>query len=289
MRVVSLVPSVTETLLAWGIEPVAVTRFCEQPGYRTVGGTKDPDIAAIVALRPDLVVVNDEENRLEDADALRAAGLPLHVTNVRSVADVAPCLTALAHAVEITPAVDVWPAATSKSAQPEHSDALQRGQARGPRDLSGDAAAVGADGRAGAGGGRRAFVPIWRRPWMTMNGETYGSSVLAALGVTNIYATDADRYPTVTLGDAAARRPDLVLAPSEPYPFKPRHAAELREVAADVRFVDGQDLFWWGVRTPAAIARLAQMLARSRHPGDAFGAADRVRARTRPTGGQRGV
>ena len=75
MRVVSLVPSVTETLLAWGVEPVAVTRFCEQPALRAVGGTKDPDIGAIVALAPDLVVVNDEENRREDAEALGAAGL----------------------------------------------------------------------------------------------------------------------------------------------------------------------------------------------------------------------
>src|SRR5207342_594436 len=90
----------TETLLALGVRPVACTRFCEQPGLPTVGGTKDPDVDAIVALRPDLVVVNDEENRREDADALRAAGLTLHVTTVRSVADVAPCLTALASAVD---------------------------------------------------------------------------------------------------------------------------------------------------------------------------------------------
>ena len=74
------------------------------PGFPTVGGTKDPDVAAIVALAPDLVVVNDEENRREDADALRAAGLALHVTTVRSVADVAPCLTALAAAVGLAAA-----------------------------------------------------------------------------------------------------------------------------------------------------------------------------------------
>ena len=74
MRVVSLVPSVTETLLAWGITPVAVTRFCEQPSLRAVGGTKDPDVAAIVELAPDLVVMCHEENRLEDFDALVGRG-----------------------------------------------------------------------------------------------------------------------------------------------------------------------------------------------------------------------
>jgi hypothetical protein len=70
MKIVSLVPSVTETLLAWNIEPTACTRFCEQPSLRHVGGTKDPDIAAIVELKPDLVVVDREENRKEDAEAL---------------------------------------------------------------------------------------------------------------------------------------------------------------------------------------------------------------------------
>ena len=79
MRVVSLVPSATETLLAWGIEPVAVTRFCEQPDLPQVGGTKDPDLAAIVALAPDLVVLCEEENRAADAEALVAAGLAVHV------------------------------------------------------------------------------------------------------------------------------------------------------------------------------------------------------------------
>ncbi|MEY2588091.1 MAG: hypothetical protein QOJ67_75, partial [Acidimicrobiaceae bacterium] len=63
MRIVSLVPSATESLLAWGVTPVAVTRFCEQPELLAVGGTKDPDVAAIVALRPDLVVLCEEENR----------------------------------------------------------------------------------------------------------------------------------------------------------------------------------------------------------------------------------
>ena len=89
MRVVSLVPSMTETLLAWGIVPTACTRFCEQPELNALGGTKDPDVAAIIALRPDLVVMDREENRVEDAEALAAAGLDVHVMHVTSIADVA--------------------------------------------------------------------------------------------------------------------------------------------------------------------------------------------------------
>ncbi len=224
MRVVSLVPSVTETLLAWHIEPVAVTRFCEHPELPSVGGTKDPDVAAIVALRPDLVVMDDEENRLPDADALRAAGVAIHVTHVRSLDDVGPTIVALAEAVGVG-------AYSYLVLVPPPPSTV-----------------------------RRAFVPIWRRPWMTLNADTYGASVLRALGFETLYADHPERYPTVTLDDVAALGPDLVLAPSEPYPFRERHLPELREVAADVRLVDGQDLFWWGARTTAALERLAGAL-----------------------------
>jgi hypothetical protein len=110
-----------------------------------------------------------------------------------------------------------------------------------------------------ADGRLRAFVPIWKRPWMSLAGGTYGSSLLAAIGVDNVFADAGDRYPTVTLEEARARRPDVVLAPSEPYPFRERHVPVLEEVAPVV-LVDGQDLFWWGVRTPAAAQRLGRQL-----------------------------
>ncbi len=92
----SLVPSITETLLAWGVTPLAVTRFCEAPGVPTVGGTKNPDVAAIVACAPDVVVMDKEENRAVDAEALEADGVVVHVTHVRTVDDVAPTLARLA-------------------------------------------------------------------------------------------------------------------------------------------------------------------------------------------------
>jgi ABC-type hemin transport system substrate-binding protein len=237
VRVVSLVPSVTETLLAWGVDVVACTRFCEQPDLPHVGGTKDPDVVAIAAMSPDVVVMDREENRSEDADALRSAGVALHVTAVRSVADVAPTLQALRSAVGL----DELHVATG---DPVHT---------GPAD-------------AGDGGGRRvAFVPIWRRPWMTISADTYGSTLLASIGVGNAYGDHADRYPTIDLADAARRRPDLVILPSEPYPFRERHIAEISAALpfAPVLLVDGQDLFWWGVRTGAAQRRLAAQLTTS--------------------------
>jgi ABC-type Fe3+-hydroxamate transport system substrate-binding protein len=228
-RVVSLVPSATETLLALGLTPVACTRFCEQPGIPTVGGTKDPDVAAIVALGPDLVVVNDEENRREDADALEAAGLLLHSISPRAVADVGPAVAALAAAVD-RPAPDlVLPPAAE------------------PRGT--------------------AITFVWRRPWMVQAPDTYGASVLERLGWRTPHHDGPDRYPETDLPPVAALAPDLVVLPSEPYPFRSRHRAEVADAAGGARvvLVDGRDLFWWGIRTPGALARLASALDAS-HP-----------------------
>jgi ABC-type Fe3+-hydroxamate transport system substrate-binding protein len=220
-----------------------VTRFCEQPGFPTVGGTKDPDVAAIVALAPDLVVVNDEENRREDADALGAAGVRVHVTHVESVTEVDPTLDDLAVAVG--------------AVRPEAERAeLQRIAGESPDERNGGGRGLGRDER--RPDGRRVFVPIWRRPWMTLNAGTYGSSVLDHLGLVNVFADATDRYPTVELDEVARRRPDIVLLPSEPYPFAARHVDQVASLGVEVRLVDGQDLFWWGVRTATAIGRLRQ-------------------------------
>jgi ABC-type Fe3+-hydroxamate transport system substrate-binding protein len=95
---------------------------------------------------------------------------------------------------------------------------------------------------------------------MAIGAGTYGSSILAAAGFDNVLADPSDPYPTLELEAAAALAPDLVLAPSEPYPFAARHREVLGRVAP-VRFVDGRDLFWWGSRTPAALTRLRGLAA----------------------------
>jgi len=221
IRVVSLVPSLTETLWEWGVTPVGCTRFCERPELTSVGGTKDPDLRAIVALAPDLVVMDTEENRLEDHDALRAEGLEVHPTSIRSVADIDLQLPALAERVGTT-----WEPIIRDPRPPEPS--------------------------------RSAFVPIWKRPWMALGAPTYATSVLELLGVANVFA-EAGPYPEVTLEQAAACGPDMVIAPDEPYRFGERHRAELEGVAP-TWFVDGADLLWWGARTSGAIERLRAAL-----------------------------
>ena len=237
MKVVSLVPSATETLLALGVTPIACTRFCEQPGIPTVGGTKDPEVAQIALLKPDLVVVNDEENRFEDVDRLRKLGLDVHEMSPRSVAEVGPAVTALAGAVGAEVPDPFGPAAWP--AWLEERRRRRRGEPR------------------------RTFVLVWRRPWMTLAGDTYGSSLLQLLGCFNVFTGRGVRYPMVQLPEAAGRKPDVVLLPTEPYPFKERHVAEVADgvPGAEVAIVDGQDLFWWGIRTPGAVDRLAEALS----------------------------
>ncbi len=92
LTVVSLVPSVTESLFELGLGDrlIAVTDYCVYPEAEVarlphIGGTKNPDVARIIAMKPELVIVNQEENRLEDAEALRAAGIPVWVTFPRTV------------------------------------------------------------------------------------------------------------------------------------------------------------------------------------------------------------
>lgn len=225
MRVVSLVPSVTETLLAWQVVPVACTRFCEQPQLAHVGGTKDPDIAAIIALRPDLVVVDREENRREDAEALKGAGIEVLDLHVVSMEDVSTEMRRL----------------SARVGGPEFIS---------PPHATGALKVV-------------AFVPIWRRPWMTVNSSTYGASLLASIGIDVSHADASIQYPVVEVGEMRGLPATVVLLPTEPYVFGERHVSELQELTgiADVRIVDGKDLFWWGHRSTEARGRLAQQLS----------------------------
>jgi ABC-type Fe3+-hydroxamate transport system substrate-binding protein len=187
-----------------------------------VGGTKNPNIDQIVDLNPDLVVLDEQENRKEDHDALVERGIAVHVLDVRSLEDVNSSMASLAEAVGATWEVLILPAPM-------------------PERVS-------------------AFVPIWRRPWMALGSPTYASSVLTRLGVRNVFADDGP-YPQLELEEALRRHPDVVLAPSEPYSFTTRHLDEL-ETVAPTTFLDGKDLFWWGVRTQDALTRIAVALER---------------------------
>jgi ABC-type Fe3+-hydroxamate transport system substrate-binding protein len=253
MRIVSLCPSLTELVfdLGRGEELVGVTRWCVHPAegvarVEKVGGTKDPDVARIVALRPDLVLLNEEENRLEDARALAAAGVRCHATMPRDTGETAAMVRSIA-------------AALDRAAAGERIAA----------DIESRSARVR---RAAAGKPRVRFAYlVWRRPWMSVNADTFAHDLLAQAGGINVFASRAERYPEIEPAELAAGRPDLVLLSSEPFPFRPRHIEELAQQTdlppAVFRIADGEYLSWHGSRTPAGIDYAAGLIDAARDRG----------------------
>ena len=251
-RIVSLVPSLTETVCALGRAErlVGVTRYCTDPPEAVkplpkVGGTKNPDCQRIIALEPDIVLANAEENRREDVECLERAGLPVLVTFPKSVRDAAHLIAQLGRLL-----------ATQRQARLV-SVRIERNQRRA-------AAAV-------RGTRWRVFCPIWRNPWMGFNRDTYAHDVLWQAGGANICADRADRYPSVDLAEIAAAEPEVILLPSEPYRFEEKHLASLRPLhespawrCGRVFFVDGQALSWYGPRTAPALPYFQELLGNIR-------------------------
>ncbi|MEU6392171.1 helical backbone metal receptor [Streptomyces sp. NPDC046939] len=219
MRVVSLVPSLTEAVaVTLPGALVGATDWCTHPAgldVARIGGTKNPDVAAIVALRPDLVVANEEENREPDLDALRAAGIEVLVTVVRELPDAWRELERLL-------------LACGASSRPRWLDEAETAWAE----------AVPYERRV------RAVVPIWRRPWMVLGRDTFAGDLLARLGVENVYAAHAERYPRVPLDELRAAGADLVVLPDEPYRFTADDGPEAFDAPAAL--VSGRHLTWYG-------------------------------------------
>ncbi|MFJ1563213.1 helical backbone metal receptor [Streptomyces erythrochromogenes] len=233
-RVVSLVPSLTEAVAvsAPGLL-VGVTDWCTHPGdlgaAERIGGTKNPDVRRIAELRPDLVIANEEENRAPDLAALRAAGVEVLVTEVR---DLPQALRELDRVLV---------------------GAL--GLAR-PAWLA-DAEAAWA--RAEPVGELTAFVPVWRRPWMVLGRDTFAGDLLTRLGVRNVYAGHAERYPRIPVEELAAAGCDLVVLPDEPYRFTAGDGPEAFP-GLPAALVDGRHLTWYGPSLADAPRVLADAL-----------------------------
>ena len=227
-RIVSLVPSSTETLLSLGAPVTACTRFCEQPGIPHVGGTKNPDIERIIELAPDFVVMDREENRREDADTLAAAGIELFVSDVTTVDAAEQVVIDLA----------------DRAGRPRPDSAVPPSTAPA---------------------GATAFVPIWRRPWMSINRlDVRRRPARPARHRARHRRTTSTPIPRSTSTRSSPGDPTVVLVPSEPYEFRDVHLDELRAAfgaGVPVVRVDGRDLFWWGSRTAGAVSRLGAQLA----------------------------
>jgi endonuclease-3 len=228
-RILSLVPSVTELLVQWGLaaQIVGRTRYCIEPRWirnsvPTVGGTKDPDLGRIRDLAPDLVILEQDENPKEVAEALTAMGIPWLALEIRTVKDCAAALRLLGGKLGVAEVAEARATALEAS--------LKGRRRRGPRTLA----------------------LIWRDPWMSAGPDTYLGDLLHQGGLTPI---GPDRYPTLTDEELEALAPRLILLPTEPYRFNRRHQADLQKrfPAAAVHLLDGQTLTWYLSRTEAGL------------------------------------
>lgn len=250
-RIVSLIPSTTETLCELGLADalVGVTVYCSEPREVVrekprVGGEKDPDLAAIRALAPDLVIANVEENVREHVDILRGWGIPVWVTYPRTVAE---SLAMIRDLGEIT-GTQARAEAMLAELQPLYERVSAQSASRPPVDV---------------------FYAIWRNPYMTVNRDTYISDLLRVCGARNVFADRAERYPTVTLDEVASRRPQVIVLPDEPFRFRRVHVddfARYPEVPAvrDGRILleDGKPFSWHGPRVAQALRTIPALFSR---------------------------
>lgn len=248
-RIVSLVPSLTEALFALGLGErlVGVTEWCVHPADAVaalprLGGTKNPDLPGILALAPDLVIANREENRPRDVRRLEEAGIPVWVTYPRTVREGAELLRDLA-------GLGAGAEAVARVVEPvEAALRTASARARGER--------------------RRVFCPIWKDPWMAVGSDTYADDLLRLCGGANVFANRPERrYPRVRDADIVAAAPEVVLLPDEPYAFAADDAAELAAMdlpaarSGRIHLIDGTLVSWYGPRIRRAIETLEPLLA----------------------------
>ena len=229
---VSLVPSITESLAtsAPGVL-VGATDWCTHTAgldVPRVRGTKNPNLDAIEALEPDLVIANQEENRELDVRRLRERGVPVWVT-----------------VTETVPAGPVpWPASSPRCWEAANPTGWSRHVTSGASRRS---------------PGARPRSPIWRDPWMVVGRDTFTGDLVRRLGLLNVYADDEARYPSTTVDDIETRKPDVVLLPDEPYVFSPDDGPEAFASTRTV-LVSGRLLTWYGPSLVPASSELRELL-----------------------------
>jgi ABC-type Fe3+-hydroxamate transport system substrate-binding protein len=249
-RIVSLVPSLTETVFAYGLGHLVagITRYCTEPADRVeqlprLGGTKDPDVRGIRAIEPDLVLASSEENRKEDVQYLLAEGFKVFVTLPTSVRSALEMLTDVAALLGAGVQADRM----TGELRATLAEVEDRMAGRPPVPY---------------------FCPIWRRPYMTSGPGTYAHDLLVVCGGRSVCGAGEGRYFPVELESVAAGMPELILLPDEPYPFSDRHKAEFEGFrtgpdgsAPAVHCVDGKALTWYGPRSAGALRLFAGLFA----------------------------
>ncbi|MEZ4332391.1 MAG: helical backbone metal receptor [Myxococcota bacterium] len=259
-RIVSLVPSLSEALVRIGLgdRVVGVTAYCVEPpeafeGLARVGGTKDADVGAILALTPDLVIANQEENTPRVVRKLADAGIDVWVTYPRTVRAGAELLAELA-ALGAPPAAARAVLAPIRAAIEAAEGVRDRRRAAGERPV-------------------RVFCAIWRDPWMSVGSDTYIHDLIALCSGANVFAETPDgapnrrRYPIVSRAAIEAAAPEVILLPSEPYAFAELDRIDLLGLdcpaarAGRVHLIDGTLVSWYGPRIAESIRVLGPLLA----------------------------
>jgi len=242
-RVVSLVPSWTESLIEWGANVVGRTRFCIHPenkisGIQALGGTKNPDFAKLRALQPDLLIVDKEENT---KDILENFDGDIHVSHVQSLWDMPIELQRLAQTfiqkgdLEVAARIlkDRDRAEALLNRRPQLDLIHLPGVIKWLRPIAGDIETV--------------LYLIWKDPWMTVSKETYIGSLLGYLGLRNQLPDFDQKYPQLAL-EPYLNPKTLLLFSSEPFPFLKKEQA-LMDLPCAMAFVDGESYSWFGIRS----------------------------------------
>jgi iron complex transport system substrate-binding protein len=246
-RIVSLVPSHTETLHDLGLADRVVgrTRFCIHPEpwvstLPAVGGTKDAKLDRILELRPDLVVADKDENPKALVESLQQAGVRVLWSEIDSVPDAAGFIEELATECGV-------PDTGALVAQQTLRTMMEVRQAAHGKEIP-------------------VFCPIWHAPWMTFDRTAYPHAMLEAVGLANVFAGHAGpKYFQVEAGEVAASGALWTLLPTEPYPFHKRRDAvatlDLGQAGRPerVRVIDGEALTWFGTRTMRGLRELARV------------------------------
>jgi ABC-type Fe3+-hydroxamate transport system substrate-binding protein len=276
-RIVCLVPSLTEALFAFGLGDsiVGITDYCVEPQPQvrmktTIGGTKNPDVAAIVRLAPDLVVANVEENRRADVEHIQMRGISVFICFPRTVVGAAATLRSLAQTTGTEPQASPVLARIESAYDDTKARPMGRGKVR-------------------------VFCAIWKHPWMTINRDTFIHDMIETCGGINIFADRerrfplaADlgqqaesqatrgegrdrRYPRVSLDEVAGLMPEVILLPDEPYRFSTADRGEFAgypwvPAVRDGRIyvIDGKAVSWYWSRLDESLRVLSGLLTSER-------------------------
>ncbi len=244
-RIVSLVPSITETLFALGLdaEIAGVTEFCVHPAERVhsklrVGGTKNPSLETILGMEPDLVIANKEENRRRDVERLEAAGVRVFVTYARTLVEAVEDIRTLGRVTR------------TESVAEEIATRVERARAAiAPRRA-----------------GERVAALIWKRPYMAVGEDTFAHDLMQVCGGVNCFV-GRGRYPRIDERALEESAPQVILLPTEPYCFGESDRNELLQLdcaaahSGRIHVIEGELLSWYGPRMERALQALSRLIS----------------------------